>query len=92
MRRDKSEALKFDMDFFGYAAALPLAEVRLGPVVGPKLGVEFAEVNGTPDDDVLDGTADADTITGRGGNDVLSGLGGADTIDGTGGNDDIFGL
>lgn len=51
----------------------------------------LAPINGTTDDDVLEGTSAIDTLNGLGGNDVLTGLSGGDTLNGSGGIDILIG-
>ena len=48
-------------------------------------------LNGTADNDTLNGTPGADTINGRDGNDILQGLGGDDTLNGNDGDDELYG-
>ena len=50
----------------------------------------YANIDGTPGDDTLNGSADADTINGFAGNDVINGYGGDDILNG-GDDDDVIG-
>lgn len=52
---------------------------------------EGKDIQGGPDDDVLNGTPEADVIQGRPGNDTISGLGGHDTLSGGQGRDVVYG-
>ncbi|MFK7835565.1 MAG: Hint domain-containing protein [Sulfitobacter sp.] len=51
----------------------------------------MAIINGTPNNDTLQGTAEDDQITAGDGQDLVSGEGADDLIDGGGGNDTLFG-
>jgi Ca2+-binding RTX toxin-like protein len=51
----------------------------------------MANINGTPNNDILQGTIDSDIILGRGGDDLILGDAGNDTIFGGTGNDDVDG-
>ena len=51
----------------------------------------MAEINGTINDDVLDGTNDADVILGDLGNDTINGFGGNDVLEGGADNDTLNG-
>jgi hypothetical protein len=58
---------------------------------GPLPGVELAEADGGPGDDVLTGWTGADLLIGGPGSDVLAGLDGADQLDGGTGSDTLDG-
>ncbi len=51
----------------------------------------MADIDGTPNDDIIQGTDDNDVINGLGGNDLISGEGKDDVIDGGDGDDTIYG-
>ncbi len=51
----------------------------------------MANINGTPNDDIIQGAEDNDVIDGQGGNDLISGEGKDDVIDGGDGDDTIYG-
>ncbi|MBK0328302.1 Hint domain-containing protein [Rhodobacteraceae bacterium F11138] len=51
----------------------------------------MADIDGTPNDDVIQGTEEDDVINGLGGNDLISGEGKDDVIDGGDGDDTIYG-
>lgn len=50
----------------------------------------MAVINGTTDNDRIDGTDQADVLSGRDGNDTILGIGGADVIDGGSGDDLLY--
>ena len=52
---------------------------------------EFLIINGTPNDDTLEGGNEKTWIYGRGGNDNIYGRGGNDILYGGEGNDEIYG-
>jgi Ca2+-binding RTX toxin-like protein len=52
---------------------------------------DWADIVGTPGDDVLVGTDNNDAINGQGGNDKIYGGGGSDYLVGADGNDQLFG-
>lgn len=51
----------------------------------------MAAINGTDNDDTLEGTEDKDTLNGKEGDDTLSGLAGNDNLNGQEGDDTLYG-
>ncbi len=51
----------------------------------------MATINGSGNDDILEGSEGADTINAHGGDDTVYGFAGNDTINGHGGNDTLYG-